>query len=74
MEEFKEFGMEIRGLSYDLHHSGYRNEVQTEYEKKFSALGTPINYCEAVFTDNSGRVETRSPKNTNPAESRGGND
>ena len=30
VEEFKEFGLEIRGLSYDLHHSNYRNEVQTE--------------------------------------------
>ena len=67
VEEFKEFGMEIRELSYDLHHSGYRNEVQTEYEKKFSALGTPINYCAAVFTKESGKVETRPPKNIRPA-------
>lgn len=72
IEEFREFGMEIRELSYDLHQSGYRNEVQTEYEKKFSALGMPINYCQAVFTDYSGRVETRSPKNIRPAESREG--
>ena len=64
--------MEIQALSYDLHHSGYRNEVQTEYEKKFSAMGIPINYCEAVFTENSGRVETRSPKNIRPAERRDG--
>ena len=70
VQEFKEFGMEIRALSYDLHHSGYLNEVQTEYERKFSALGTPINYCEAVFTENSGRIETRSPKNIRPAENR----
>ena len=70
IQEFKEFGMEIRALSYDLHHSGYLNEVQTEYERKFSTLGTPINYCEAVFTDNSGRIETRSPKNIRPAENR----
>ena len=70
VQEFKEFGMEIRALSYDLHHSGYLNEVQTEYERKFSALGTPINYCEAVFTENSGRIETRSPKNIRPAVSR----
>ena len=64
------FRSEIRALSYDLHHSGYLNEVQTEYERKFSALGTPINYCEAVFTENSGRIETRSPKNIRPAVSR----
>lgn len=72
VEEFREFGMEIRELSYDLHHSGYRNEVQTEYERKFSALGTPINYCAAVFTEGSGRVETRSPKNMRPTDSREG--
>ena len=68
VEEFKAFGLEIRALSYDLHHSGITNEVQTEYEKKFSALGTPINYCEALFTEESGKVETRSPRNIRPAE------
>ena len=49
VEEFKEFGLEIIALSYDLHHSEYENAVQTEYEQKFSALGTPINFCEVVF-------------------------
>ena len=49
VEEFKEFGLNIIALSYDLHHSEYDNPVQTEYEQKFSALGTPINFCEVVF-------------------------
>ena len=49
VEEFKEFGLEIIALSYDLHNSEYENAVQTEYEQKFSALGTPINFCEVVF-------------------------
>lgn len=49
VEEFKEFGLQIVALSYDLHHSEYANPVQTEYEQKFSALGTPINFCEVVF-------------------------
>ena len=49
VEEFKEFGLNIIALSYDLHHSEYENAVQTEYEQKFSALGTPINFCEVVF-------------------------
>ena len=49
VEEFKEFGLQIIALSYDLHHSEYENPVQTEYEQKFSALGTPINFCEVVF-------------------------
>lgn len=49
VEEFKEFGLQIIALSYDLHNSEYENSVQTEYEQKFSALGTPINFCEVVF-------------------------
>lgn len=49
VEEFQEFGLEIIALSYDLHNSEYDNPVQTEYEQKFSALGTPINFCEVVF-------------------------
>lgn len=49
VEEFKNFGLEIAALSYDLHNSDYENQVQTEYEQKFSALGTPINFCEVVF-------------------------
>ena len=49
VEEFKEFGLNIIALSYDLDHSEYDNPVQTEYEQKFSALGTPINFCEVVF-------------------------
>lgn len=66
VEEFREFGLEIRGLSYDLHQSEYLNEVQTEYERKFSAGGTPINYCEACFGENSGLIPYRSPKNIRP--------
>lgn len=49
VEEFKAFGLKLVALSYDLHHSEYENPVQTEYEQKFSALGTPINFCEVEF-------------------------
>ncbi len=49
LEEFQEFGVKIVALSEDLHHSDYLNEVQTEYEKKFSALGKNINFCEIEF-------------------------
>jgi len=49
LEEFKEFGLEIIAVSYDLHHSDYDNPVMTEYERKFSALGNPICFCEVVF-------------------------
>ena len=56
-------------FDFSVDHSSYRNEVQTEYEKKFSGMGTPINYCEAVFTESSGKVVTRSPRNIRPEES-----
>lgn len=36
-------------MSYDLHNSDYDNEVQTEYERKFSSLGTPINFVKWYF-------------------------
>ena len=49
LEEFKEFGLEFLGQTTDLHHADYENEVQTEYEKRFSALGKNINFCEVVF-------------------------
>jgi tRNA (guanine-N7-)-methyltransferase len=49
LEEFKAFGVKILAVTNDLHHSGYENEVQTEYEKKFSALGKKINFCEIEF-------------------------
>jgi tRNA (guanine-N7-)-methyltransferase len=49
LEEFREYGMEVRTVSYDLHHSNLENEVQTEYEERFSAAGAPINFCEASF-------------------------
>ncbi|HIU64946.1 MAG TPA: tRNA (guanosine(46)-N7)-methyltransferase TrmB [Candidatus Avacidaminococcus intestinavium] len=49
LEEFKEFGLQINALSYDLHHSEFENLVQTEYETKFSAKGKPICFCEVIF-------------------------
>ena len=49
VEEFQEFGLNITKLSYDLHHSDFENLVQTEYERKFSALGKPICFCEILF-------------------------
>ena len=49
LEEFKNFGLKLIAQTNDLHHSTYENEVQTEYEKKFSALGKKINFCEVEF-------------------------
>ena len=43
VEEAKEAGWAVTGVTYDLHHSPYvQGNVMTEYEEKFSALGNPI--------------------------------
>ncbi len=50
LEEFKEFGMTLDKLTYDLHNSEYmEGNVMTEYEKRFSSMGVPINRVEAKF-------------------------
>ncbi len=50
LEEFKEFGMVLDKLTYDLHNSEYMEDnVMTEYERRFSAKGFPINRVEAKF-------------------------
>jgi tRNA (guanine-N7-)-methyltransferase len=50
LEEFREFGLDLIALTRDLHHTpDIVNEAQTEYERKFSALGKNINFCEVVF-------------------------
>lgn len=45
LEEAKTAGWRIDGLTYDLHNDKKMNEgnIMTEYEEKFSGLGTPIN-------------------------------
>lgn len=64
VEEFKEYGLDIQELSYDLHHSDFLNEVQTEYEKKFSSAGSPICYCKAVFVEEAPVKEPVEKKST----------
>ena len=50
LEEFKECGFELRALTYDLHNSEYNDgNVETEYEKNFTAKGFTINRVEAYF-------------------------
>jgi tRNA (guanine-N7-)-methyltransferase len=36
---FKESGFEINFLTYDLHNSGFQDNIVTEYEAKFTSLG-----------------------------------
>ncbi len=48
--EFRDFGMTLYELTYDLHNSEYiEDNVMTEYERRFSAKGFPINRVEAKF-------------------------
>ncbi|MBE6632039.1 MAG: tRNA (guanosine(46)-N7)-methyltransferase TrmB [Ruminococcaceae bacterium] len=48
LEEFEACGFELKNLTYDLHNSEYNEgNVETEYEKNFSAKGFTINRVEA---------------------------
>lgn len=50
LEEFKDFGMRLEKLTFDLHNSEYmEGNVMTEYEKRFSEMGFPINRVEVYF-------------------------
>lgn len=43
LEQTKEAGWNLKDVTYDLHHSSYLDSnVMTEYEEKFSSLGSPI--------------------------------
>ena len=49
MEEIPQAGWQITASSYDLHHSDMaQDNVMTEYEEKFSAMGNPIHKLIAV--------------------------
>ena len=44
VEQAKESGWNIDVITYDLHNSPYcEGNIMTEYEERFSSLGTPIN-------------------------------
>ncbi|MGN1316898.1 MAG: tRNA (guanosine(46)-N7)-methyltransferase TrmB [Acutalibacteraceae bacterium] len=50
LKEFKNFGMRTEKLTFDLHNSEYMDgNVMTEYEKRFSSMGVPINRVECYF-------------------------
>ncbi len=49
LEQFKESGLQIDKVCYDLHNSELmENNIETEYEKNFSEKGFTINYLEAT--------------------------
>ncbi|NCA68005.1 MAG: tRNA (guanosine(46)-N7)-methyltransferase TrmB, partial [Clostridia bacterium] len=49
LETFKDSGFTLSNISFDLHGDQILNEsnIETEYEKNFSAKGYKINYLEA---------------------------
>lgn len=52
LEEFRECGLQLRNVTYDLHAEGApggSENIMTEYEEKFSAKGTKINRAEILF-------------------------
>lgn len=50
VEEFLEMGFRLEELTYDLHSTDTPN-IMTEYEERFSSMGTPINRFVAYPTE-----------------------
>lgn len=50
LEEVKEAGWNLDGFTFDLHHDDIMNQnnIMTEYEEKFSAIGNPI--CKMIIS------------------------
>ncbi len=51
LEEFEAEGLPVRNVSYDLHAENWPDNVETEYERKFSGFGEKINRCEVLFPE-----------------------
>lgn len=52
LEEFENYGANVSNVTFDLHNSVYNDSnIQTEYEKNFSAQGFTINRCVVKFTN-----------------------
>lgn len=49
LNSFAEEGYKMENITFDLHNSGYKENVMTEYEKRFSEAGMPIYRVEAVY-------------------------
>ncbi len=47
--QFETVGLQVRDVSYDLHSEGREDNIETEYERKFSGLGEKICRCEVLF-------------------------
>ena len=49
LEEFSAEGLPVSELSYDLHAENCPENIETEYERKFSGFGEKINRCVVTF-------------------------
>ena len=49
LEQFAEKGLVTDKVTFDLHKSDFADNVMTEYETKFSGMGTKLNRCEIRF-------------------------
>lgn len=49
LEQFAERDLEVNQVTFDLHSTEAPYNVMTEYETKFSGMGTKINRCEIKF-------------------------
>ncbi|WP_159723390.1 tRNA (guanosine(46)-N7)-methyltransferase TrmB [Enterococcus sp. CSURQ0835] len=49
LASFSQYGMVLKKVWLDLHHSDYEGNIMTEYEEKFSGKGQPIYRVEAQF-------------------------
>jgi len=49
LQSFSENGFTLKNISLDLHNSYFKDNIETEYEKHFSALGKPIYRLEAYL-------------------------
>ncbi len=51
LESFSHEGFRLKNISLDLHHSGFEGNIETEYERKFTAMGLPIYRLEAYLEE-----------------------
>lgn len=49
LETFPKCGFGLKNVTFDLHSDGFEGNIMTEYEKRFSEMGTPICRLEAYI-------------------------
>lgn len=49
LKEFREYGLKLKNVTYDLHQEAFFDNVYTEYEYKFTQRGCKINFCECEY-------------------------